>query len=317
MEGSLSNQDLYSIFEDNGDLFQTMEDVNRFLSGGGIDDQRFIAAMEAEQESIAGLYHYQMLLNRETEGTTEYQAALVKVGYYQALLQSTSALATLTIEQQKYNNELEQYEILTKMGIEDSIAQARLDEARLVFTQTAINGTIKGMADIESRFRETASSVQGLAGGFKDYFEVVNGVVVPLYDEMNNLTDKQMEYLTDMMNEYQDQLTESFDVFQDLRDSELEAEKEKLDAMKDAYTKYFKDIDALEKAASTKKTREDIVAQLQRLEGATDERSRQKALDLRKELNTLDEKTAADSTKDARAAMLESFDERYEELVTQ
>jgi len=316
MEGSLSSQDLYSFFEDNADLFQTMEDVERFLSGGGIDDKRFIAAIEAERESIAGLYHYQMLLNRATEGTVEYQEALVKVAYYRALLQSTSVMATLTIEQQKYNNALEQYNILTKMGIEDSVAQGRLNEAKLVFTQTAINGTIKGMADIESRFSDTVSSIEGLAGGFKDYFEVVNGVVVPLYGEMNNLTKTQMDYLIEMMNSYQEQLTEAFDVFQDLRDSELKAEKEKLDEMKSLYTQYFKDIDAAEKKADSKKTRETITAQLQRLEGATDESSRKKALDLRKELNALDEKTAADSTKDARAALLESFDGRYDELVT-
>lgn len=314
LDGSLSKEDLYSFIQDNKDLFTTLEEVERFLSGERIDSKRFIEAAEAEKTSLAGLYDAQLRVNEAVEGSTEYKEAVADLAFYRALLQHTGDLAMLTIEQQNYNAELDQYNRLTEIGNATAADEARLNAARLTYVQTVANSSLEGMANIKQQFGETAADMGLLAGGFSDYFTIVNGTVMPIYDEMNNLTDAQMDYLDEMMNNAQDTMNEAFDAFKELRDKDLADEKIKLKEQKSIYTDYFKALDRLESQRDSKQTRAEIVAQLQRLEGATDEVSRKKALDLKKQLNTLDDKDAAQMTKDSRADMLASFDTKYEEL---
>ena len=78
--------------------------------------------------------------------------------------------------------------------------------------------------------------------------------------------------------------------------------------------KYFDDLNRLQEKQERKETREDLVAQLQRLEGATDERSRQRAKEIRQELNKLDADSAKKSMEENRAAMIESIDTALENL---
>lgn len=314
LAGTLSNADLRAFFDSHKELFTSMEDVERFLSGGNVTSQAYIDKYEEEQEAVAALYFYQNQLNNSLEGTADYQEAIIEIAYNRALLQSASSLASLSIEQQRYNQELAQYNNLTALGIENDTQKANLDKAKLIYIQTMISSSLSGMQDVEDEFNKRREEMDLLAGGFDDYFQVVNGVLVPIYKEMNNLTTTQVGFLDDIMNNYQEHLTEAFESFKELRDADLKEEKEKIKEKKESYQNYFKELDAMRKSEERKQSREDLVAQLQRLEGATDERSRQKALKLRQELNNLDEKSAEERTKEARVELLQSLDDSYTRL---
>ena len=78
--------------------------------------------------------------------------------------------------------------------------------------------------------------------------------------------------------------------------------------------KYFDDLDRLENKRERQLNKDDIVKQLQRLEGATDERSRQKAKELRIELNEMNKENAKEDKDQARKDLLQSFDTEIENL---
>ena len=80
------------------------------------------------------------------------------------------------------------------------------------------------------------------------------------------------------------------------------------------YEDYFKALDKLEEKRNKKETRESLIKQLQRLEGATDERSRKKALELKKELNKLNEEESKTETEEARTALTDSLNQIVEDL---
>ena len=81
-----------------------------------------------------------------------------------------------------------------------------------------------------------------------------------------------------------------------------------LDEKIKTYEDYFDALDRLEEKRDTEQTREDIVKQLQRLEGATDEASRQKAKDLRKDLINLDEDAADTLREQSRDDLLDRLE---------
>lgn len=95
-------------------------------------------------------------------------------------------------------------------------------------------------------------------------------------------------------------------------DEEIKKVEEANKKKKESYEKYFKALDRLEEKRDRKMTRDQIVQQLQRLEGASDERSRQKAKELRKELNELDAQSAKDEQSRMREDLIASLDAQLE-----
>ena len=95
-------------------------------------------------------------------------------------------------------------------------------------------------------------------------------------------------------------------------DEEIKKVEEANKKKKESYEKYFKALDRLEQKRDRKMTRDQIVQQLQRLEGASDERSRQRAKELRKELNELDAETTREEQQQAREDLIASLDDQLE-----
>ena len=93
-------------------------------------------------------------------------------------------------------------------------------------------------------------------------------------------------------------------------DAETKKVEEANKKKKESYEKYFKALDRLEQKRDRKMTRDQIVQQLQRLEGASDERSRQRAKELRKELSELDAETSRDEQQQAREDLIASLDDQ-------
>jgi hypothetical protein len=97
-------------------------------------------------------------------------------------------------------------------------------------------------------------------------------------------------------------------------DQSVGREKAIADEKKKVYEKYFADIDRLEEKRERKLNREQLVQQLTRLEGATDEKSRQRAKQLRADLLKLDKDAAKKTQEEARKDLLAAIDNSLEEL---
>jgi hypothetical protein len=160
----------------------------------------------------------------------------------------------------------------------------------------------------------------GIESSFEEMFELIGDEIIPRQDVFAGLAlrpDQRSRLLgsvEEVMGEYREITSELFDAFQQMRDDNIKREEEALEKQRKVYQDYFDALDRLEKQRTRRQSREDIVSQLQRLEGATDERSRRKALELRRELNQLDEKTSQETQAEAREALFGSLDTRLEDI---
>jgi len=315
LAGELPYDDLYQFIIAHPDLFDNMETINRFISGEDITSEYFIETVEKERIAMVSLRDASIRLETamRTGNEAATKAAMADYIHYKAILTKTGALSDLTKSQNDYNTALAITEVYETLGIENLELENRLIETQKQNVSDIAQQVRSDLQSIKKDFNQNMIDA-GLEGSFDKYFDIINGVIIPIYDELANLTPATMREINRVLEEYQNGLNEAYDVFGELRDANLKAEEESLDKQKTIYEDYFDKLDELEKQRESKKSREDIVSQLQRLEGATDERSRQKALELRKELNTLDEKSAKDATKASREALIDSFDDRYAEL---
>jgi hypothetical protein len=176
------------------------------------------------------------------------------------------------------------------------------------------NRTQTSLLDIQEGFAQNAEGIDELTTNLFDYFTVVGNQLVPNMEAITGLGTDALNLLTMASEQFQSTMDSALDEFLAAREQALKIEKDALDAQKKIYEDYFSALDRLEEQRNKKRSREDIVSQLQRLEGATDERSRQKALELRRELNQLDEQTAQDTIQQARDSLLQGLEDSYTEI---
>jgi len=100
-------------------------------------------------------------------------------------------------------------------------------------------------------------------------------------------------------------------------DQSIEREKAIAEGKKKVYEEYFAALDRLQDQRDRKLSREQLVQQLQRLEGATDERSRQRAKELRAELLKQDQSAAKQTQEEARKNLIQAIDASLENLTKQ
>jgi hypothetical protein len=128
-------------------------------------------------------------------------------------------------------------------------------------------------------------------------------------EAVQNLNSQQLTQLQSYANMIQSSYDQQLEMFSQLQQEELRIAKEANDKKKKVYEDYFKALDRLENKRERKLTREQIVQQLQRLEGATDSASKQKAKELRGELIKFDEDTRKEEQKQAREDLIKSLDD--------
>jgi hypothetical protein len=319
-EGTLSAEELFNMISSNVGLFDSESDVVRFLRGESMADDVFVERAEQEAEALVRIANAVEILNDANSTQIEKNQALQDIAFYGAITRHTGDLSNLTQEQQRYNASLARYELIAGLGIDATDALNSVINDQTIAMNQSANRTINALDRIEQRFQDTAGRVGiTLADGeeafdFNNFFEVLDGVVVPKFESLNGLTSTALDFVQDIMSEYQEELNSSFQEFKELRDRDLARQKENFNKQKKVYQDYFSAIDRLEKQRERKVERQDLVTQLSRLEGATDERSRQRALELRRELNQIDEETTKDTQTQAREALLAGFDERYAQL---
>jgi hypothetical protein len=312
LKGELSKSDLYDFIQENVDLFESLEQVEAFLSGGDITLARNDQAIQLRQDSVNRLTDaYVRFYAAANEG--ERASALRDIVLFRALLQYNGVLKQTSIEQQNFNNVLKQYNLLTKFGIENAQLNTQVLSAQVKFINSTANSAGQNIQNIQEDF-EKLIGAEGINRPFSDFIQIVNGTAIPIFENLNGLTTEFYKGLETALSDIQKELDSVFNAFEEIRKENLRQEKETLDAQRKVYEDYFSALDRLESERERRLNRTNLVEQLSRLEGATDERSRKRALDIRKDLNKLDEESAKTTQEQSREALLNSFDDRYAEL---
>ena len=315
IEGTISYQDLFEFFDSSADLFKSMDDVERFLSGESMQADAIIAKVEAQRDLVVDLYHAWNVYNDETATAEDRQQALTDIALLASLTEYRGTLTSLTEEQHKFNASLAEYNLMSDLGIDTSELSARLLQEQAVSTTISTQKIQDRLSSLRGSFEQVRENLE-LDGSFDDYFQIINGQIIPVFENLEGLTAGALTYIDEVLESYQSTLNEAFDDFKAIRDQALKIEKDTLDKQQKVYEDYFAALDRLEAQRERKASRQDLVAQLSRLEGATDERSRRRALEIRRELNQLDADQARDTQQQARDSLLQGFEDRYVELET-
>lgn len=284
------------------------------MGGEDLTDSILLERLNEERMAISRLFDAERRLAELAPDDERRGAILSEIAAYRALTENRGPLTQMSQAQFEYNAELERYNRLSEIGAETTEDFQRVLEVQArVFTETA-QRVDDNLAAIQRRFSESASEFGFATTEFSDFFEVIGGQVVPITEELNGLYGSSLTFINNLFDDYQESLDEAFEAFEERRKFELDNEKKLLDKQKKVYEDYFAALDRLEQRRDRSRSRDDMVAQLARLEGATDERSRRRALEIRRELNRLDEDDSRNMIQEARQALLQTFDTAYEEL---
>ena len=313
LAGNLSDSDFVELVDEYQDIFSDPELFEAFMRG---DDVSTIAKA-AEREKIYKDYENQLYAvnsqlqeygeNLSEEEKQQKALLIAEKNKILALLAMRDPLRNITYEQNKYNEALKRYQNLQALGF-DSVED---QEFLLGMLQKTLYGTFKANEQSIDYFIGQLDEMGDKAE--KELYKIVDGVVI-LTDEFYKLEGAQKETAYELIQNLQGSLDNQLQIFKEWSDQVLELEKNRVAEQKKIYEDYFKALDRLEEKRDRKQTRESIVKQLQRLEGATDERSRKKALELKKELNALDEETSRSEIEAGREALISGLDEQIEKL---
>ncbi|MFA5584367.1 MAG: hypothetical protein WDA09_09140 [Bacteriovoracaceae bacterium] len=309
LAGNLSDSDFVELVDEYQDIFNNPELFEAFMRGDNVST----IVKAAEREKVYKDYENQLYAvnsqleeygeNLSEEEKQQKALLIAEKNKISALLAMRNPLRNVTYEQNKYNEALKRYQNLQALGFENVKDQ----ELLLEMLQKTLYGS----------FKANAQSIDFYTGELdkigKDLYEIVDGVVI-LTDAFYELDDSQKETALSLIQNLQGALDNQLEYFKEWSSQVLQLEEKRVAEQKKIYEDYFKALDRLEEKRDRKQTRESIVKQLQRLEGATDERSRQKALELKKELNALDEETSRSEIEAAREALISGLDEQIEEL---
>ena len=313
LTGQMSQADMYQFIEDNADLFSDTTVLDRFLAGQDISADVIRSLGEEYQNYYDQLNQIDTELAKLEKSTKAADIARVeslKTQRAQVLvaLEYSGILRGLSETQYNYNNVMTAYKRATDLGIESDSLRLKMMEAVKNKTAETILETNNAISQLKGDLEEN------LDGSWDDYVSIVDGVAVintEIYKDLDREGQAFVDNFVTNFNSQQDALYESF---KELRDATLAEEKKAADKKKKIYEDYFAALDRLEAQRERSQSREDLVAQLQRLEGATDERSRQRAKEIRQELNQLDKDAAKDAQKESREAMMDSIDQGIVEI---
>jgi hypothetical protein len=310
LSGEISDQDLFELIENYRDFFADEKFFNDFING------RDLSIRLLEQEiDIQYEYQRQLILTRAQlqramideenytsdiiEGLRAEEARLMLLTRYRGELQN------VTQEQHIFNQTLSAYNNLVDLGFKNIGVQTRLVEAM----RNAAGSTLRQIQDdIQSITRSLASR-----GIDESVVRIVDGVAV-LQKGFSELDATTQQYVERLLLGLEDQLSAMRDFYKTLSSESIKLEQEMADKKIKVYQDYFSALDRLEEQRRRATSREDLVEQLSRLEGATDERSRKRALDIRKQLNSLDEDTSKKAQEASRASMIATINESVVQL---
>ena len=259
------------------------------------------------------LYYAEKLLERSSELENELADLMERRGLgeegldeeirrLELLTLYKGEFANLTQAQIEYNKLKEKENILNKLGLLTDEKRAEIQEVRR-------KGALEFIDELGSQAQDYLEKIDEYGEGL---YEIVDGVAVVNKKAFDELSKGQKDAVTELLDSYNNLTREQLEFFIEYMDEETKKVEEANKKKKESYEKYFKALDRLEQKRDRKMTRDQIVQQLQRLEGASDERSRQKAKELRQELNELDAQSAKDEQLRMREDLIASLDSQLE-----
>lgn len=309
LSGDMTDTEFFNFVEDNLDLFADEKFFNAFISGADLSLVKIHSLSDAytdyQNQLIVTRNEIARLTDLDAEANKEAIEALeIQERRLEALLMYRGELKNVTEAQYEYANALKALERLEKAGFDTIGWKIKLLEKY----KLAMFDTIQTIDNRISDFYD------GLPAELEGLFDIVDGIIIVNQSVFNTLDDAakaSVEGLSQILQSYIDEATS---MYYEYYKQTIELAEEEAKAKKKIYEDYFKALDKMEEKRQRKQSREDLIKQLQRLQGATDEASRKRAIELRKELNQLDEDTIKDETAEAREALISGIDEALEKL---
>lgn len=315
LEGTLSDQEFFDFVENYSEFFGDPEFFSAFQNGLELSGFLIQDTIEQAEEYRTQLFAVTQQLKAAEEGVielTDAQISALRAEQNRLLILNDyqGAFRGVTESQYEYNNALKAFELASRLGVDSTDLQIRKVNALQNNIGSALKLITKDLDTIDQNIDNilAAGDINQTAD---QIYEVVDGVVVlkdayfDLAPEIRKALDAQLQFI-------EAGVSGIFEVFETLMNETLALEENLAKDRIKVYEDYFATLDRLEAQRERKVQRQDLVSQLARLEGATDERSRSRALDLRRELNQLDEKTSEETLKESRASLIESINESVE-----
>lgn len=317
LEGSLSDQELFEFVEEYSEFFGDPNFFRAFQQGLDLSSFLIKDAIEQSEEYRTQLFAVTQQLKSYEDGVidlTDEQANALRAEQNRLLILNSyqGALKGVTESQMAYNNSLKAFNLLSRFGFEATSAQINKIDALKNNIGPALKLATEQLEGTEEAIQRILNEDgQGITAN--QIYDIVDGVVV-LKDAYDDLEPAVQELIDTQINFVESGLEGIYSIFETLMNETVELEKNMAEERIKVYEDYFSALDRLEEQRARKVQREDLVTQLSRLEGATDEASRKKALDLRRELNQLDEQTAEETLKESREGLIESINESVKRI---
>lgn len=186
---------------------------------------------------------------------------------------------------------------------------------------------------------ESVAAAMHLTGDLEDYYDIIDGQIIPNEEKMAGLTDRQRGYLldnVDAMQEYQDVIQEAIEAQEELAqaskdqalaiqeqaiaamqarlDAEYEATQQSLEKRQELYEKYFDELEQEESTEDYENDRQALLNKIAALSTATDSASLAKLKEAQEALAELDEEQLQSERDLRREAVEENFEKQGEDL---
>ena len=313
LSGEVGDQDLFNFIEQYAEYFSDENFFDAFTSGLDLSNFIIREAIELSQEFENQLYAINAQIYAAEQGHVDLEEGQLNYlkGMRNALtlfVEYNGALRNITTTQMHYNNAIKAFELASKMGFDATLAQINLIDA----LERNMGPSLKRINNDLNTTNDAIQSILNEAGlenvDLNNIYQIIDGVVVlkegyrELAPVVREAIDSQIEFIELGMEGI-------YSLFETLMNETLSLEESMAEKRIKVYEDYFDALDRLENRRKKAESRENLVQQLARLEGATDERSRARALEIRQQLNQLDEKSAEEVLQEARTSLIDSINE--------
>ena len=197
-------------------------------------------------------------------------------------------------------------------------------EALEKWQKAATQAALQAEANAKEAYGKIEESFSGVDWGdgksWTDYIQIVDGQIL-LTENYDNLSENlkgvisaALPGIKEIAKEYGGFLDEAEEGWRQIAQTQIDAQIAALEKQKEAYEKYFEEIDALEEEEKLENTRESLVKQISALEGAVDGNSKAKLKELQQQLEANIEEARQAQKENLRNKALEGIDNEIAQL---
>lgn len=219
----------------------------------------------------------------------------------------------------------------------DKHEQSRVDTYQKMWKLQQQNKDL-AQQELDAKWEGVAAAMH-LTGDLEDYYDIIDGQIIPNEEKMAGLTDRQRGYLldnVDAMQEYQDVVQEAIEAQEELAqaskdqalaiqeqaiaamqarlETEYDATKQSLEKRQELYSKYFDELEQEESTEDYENDRQALLNKIAALSTSTDSESLAKFKEAQEALAELDEEQLQSERDLRREAVEENFEKQGEDL---